>query len=104
MEKKQFQEALEELRKTSPKRKFKQSVEIIVNLRDLDLKRNDQQIDFFATLPHDKGKEVKVCALVGPELYNQAKETCDFAINTDTFNDYQEPKTIKKLADQYQFF
>jgi large subunit ribosomal protein L1 len=105
MDKKVILAALKQARETSPKRNFKQSFDFIINLRGLDLKKTEQQIEFFMTLKHAKAKKTKVCALVGAELLDEAKNTCDFFIVQDDFQKYgQDKKLTKKLAEQYDFF
>ncbi len=103
MNKEDFKQAIEDLKKTSQKRKFKQSVDLIINLKDLDLKKAENQIDLWIQLPEDKGKNVKICAIVGPELVSQAKENCDFVITKEDFPKYDK-KEIRKLAKTYDFF
>ncbi len=105
MEKAQIKKALEELRKNAVKRKFKQSVDFALSLKDIDLKKTDGHIDIFVTLPHQTGKQVKVCGLTGGELTPQAKKECNFTISNEEFKNYAgNKKAIKKLADQYDYF
>jgi len=47
MDKKKFLEALNKAKQDSKKRNFKQKVDLIVNLKDLDLKKPEQQVEFF---------------------------------------------------------
>jgi large subunit ribosomal protein L1 len=96
--------ALKEAKEKSPKRNFKQSVDYIVALKGLDLKKPDQQQDFFIQLHHPRSKKVKVCGLVGPELYEQAKEALDKAILVDDFASFKDKKSIKNLANEFDFF
>lgn len=103
MDKKLILEVLKKAKESSNKRKFKQSVDFIVGFKGLDLKKQDNQMDFFVTLHHPTGKKKKVCALVGPELLEQGKEVCDLAINVDDFGKYDK-KQIKKLSKGYDFF
>lgn len=103
MDKKLILEVLKKVKESSNKRNFKQSVDFIVGFRDLDLKKPDNQLDFFCSLHHGKGKKVKVCALVGPELSEQAKKICDLAINVEDFEKYDKKK-VKKLSKEYDFF
>lgn len=104
MDKKQFTEAVKAL-KTFPKRQFKQSFEFIMNLRDLDLKKPEEQVELWVQLPHDKGKATKIGALVGPELAEQAKATCDAVVTHDQFPKYAaDKKAIKKLAREMDYF
>ncbi len=105
MDKNQVKKALEALRKELKERKFKQSVDLIINLKDLDLKKTDTLFDLFLALPHATGKKVKVCAFAGAELTPQAKKECDFTINNEDFVKYQgDKKGIKKLSNQYDYF
>ena len=67
MDKKQILSAIKEL-KEKHKRNFKQSIDLIITLKDLNLKKPDEQVDFFAQLHYQKGKKITTCALVGPEL------------------------------------
>src|SRR3989338_5004403 len=104
MEKEELQSALQKARDISDKRNFKQSFDLVINLKGLDMKKQEHNVDAFITLPHARGKKTKVCALVGAELFEQAKSVCDFAILSDTFEKYKEKKEIKKLANSYDFF
>lgn len=104
MEKQQIVEALQVTRTNSPKRNFTQTVDLVINLKNLDMKKPDNNIDQFINLHFPKGGKVKVCALVGPELLDQAKKTCDAAIPVEEFTTYKDKKAVKKLANQYDFF
>lgn len=103
MDKKQFIEAIQAV-KAYPKRNFKQSYELILNLRGLDLKKPEQHVDLYLKLPHPKGKPTKIAALVGPELAEQAKEVCDGVVTQDEFTKYAKKQDIKKLAAEYDYF
>ncbi len=104
MDKKIFIEAIQAL-KALPKRKFKQTYDFIINLRHLDLKKPEEQVELWVKLPFDKGKPIKVGALVGPELADQAKANCDVVILHDNFPQYAaNKKEVKKLARQYDYF
>jgi len=104
MDKEQIQSALLKTKDISEKRKFRQSYDLIINLQGLDPKKQEHQIDAFVTLPHSRGKKVKVCALVGPELEEQAKGLCDLVIMSDNFEKYKDKKEQKKIANNFDFF
>jgi len=104
MEKQELQSALQKAKDFSEKRNFSQAFDLIINLKGLDIKKQEHQIDSFLTLPHSRGKKIKVCALVGSELIEQAKSVCDFAIISDNFEKYKDKKELKKLANGYDFF
>ena len=104
MDKEQIQSAIEKAKSISPKRKFNQSFDIIINLQGLDLKKPEHNVDTFITLPHSRGRKIKICALVGAELEEQAKQVCDSAILSDSFERNKEKKDIRKIANSFDFF
>jgi large subunit ribosomal protein L1 len=73
MDKTHAHKTLTEAVAAGPKRNFKQSVDLIINLKDLDFKKPENQVDFYVTLQHGNGKTVRTCAFVGPELKDEAK-------------------------------
>ncbi len=102
MNKEQVIKALNELKKISKKRNFIQTYDLIINMKGIEL--NKTPVDLFVTLHHTKGKKIKVCALVGPELLEEAKKVCDLVISVDDFPKYQNKKEAKKLASSYDYF
>ncbi|MBI3036877.1 50S ribosomal protein L1 [Candidatus Woesearchaeota archaeon] len=87
------------------RRGFVQSVDMVVPLTGLDLKKPDHQVDFFLDLPSSLGKKMKVCALIGPELQPEAKSACDGMVLQEDFPNYGKNKKLtKKLVRQYDFF
>ena len=105
MDKKTVLEALRKVREESKKRNFAQTVDLIVNLKDIDLKKTEDQVDFFAVTHHSTGKKKKICALIGPELLDEAKKVCDRAIMAEEFEAFaRDKKLAKKLASEYDFF
>jgi large subunit ribosomal protein L1 len=105
MNKETIQKALKELREKAKKRNFTQSIDLIFNLKGLNLKNAEQQMDFYLQLHYDKGKAAKVCALVGPELQPEASKVCDKTITQAEFDKFaKDKKLIKKLAEDYDFF
>jgi large subunit ribosomal protein L1 len=105
MQKENIKKALEELRKNSTKKKFNQSIDLVINLKELDLKKPENQVDVYTQLTHSKTKPVKTCAIIGPELMETAKENCDTIIIVDDFPEYQENKRkLIKLAKEHDFF
>jgi large subunit ribosomal protein L1 len=101
MNKEEVKKALEQL-KAQPKRKFSQSYDLIINLKNLVIKTTP--VDFFVTLHYPKGKEVKVAAFVGTQLQDQSEKFCDLTISETDFEKYSDKKELKKLADSYDYF
>jgi len=101
MEKTQVAKAIEQARKESPKREFKQSFDLVINFLDLDIKKPENQVDIFVPIT---GTKNKICALVAPELMAQAKANCDKVIPLEEFDKYTNKKDIKKLAVEFDYF
>lgn len=105
MDKESIIKALKNLRENSKKRKFKQTIDLIVNLKDINFKDTKNQVDIFVQLHYSKGKKSKVCALVGPELVDDAKKIVDKVIVQDEFEQFiKDKKLIKRLVGEYDFF
>jgi large subunit ribosomal protein L1 len=105
LHKEQFTKALQQLKEISPKRKFAQSIDLVINLKELDLKKPEEQVDLWIPLTHSRGKTVRIAALIGPELQEQAKAVCDTVIMHDDFKKYEGKKQdIKKLAKTHDLF
>ncbi|MBI2523314.1 50S ribosomal protein L1 [Candidatus Woesearchaeota archaeon] len=95
---------LKKVRDNSPKKNFKQSLDLIMNLKGLDLKKPEHQVNIFVTFQYGTGKNVSVCALVEPDLASKAKEACDETITIDQFERFKSKAEAKKLANKYDFF
>jgi len=88
-----IKEALEELRKEK-KRKFVQTVDLVVNLRNFDVRK--EALNTFVEVPHSKEKRI------GAFLKKRTKMVD--TITEEDFVKYKETKDIKKLANKYDSF
>ena len=89
-----LKEALEELRKEK-KRNFNQTIDLIINLKKYDFKKNS--LNLLVNLPH-KIKEKKICAFL--EIKNNNVET----ITQSEFKRYTDKKELKELVKKFDFF
>ena len=103
MERSKVLEVLKQVR--NRKRNVSQTVELVVSLKGLDLKKPEQQVDLFIALPNGLGRKVKVCAIVGQELSAEAKSVCDAVVLQDEFDRYaKDKKSVKRLASGHAYF
>jgi large subunit ribosomal protein L1 len=100
MDKTLIKKAISQLREQNS-RKFTQSVDMIVNLKNFNVKQ--QSVNTVIILPHTKGREVKVAAFAGQELVDEAKAHCGLVITQSQFEEY-DVKAMKKLAQEYDYF
>ncbi len=90
-----FLEAIKKLRKEKSKRNFDQTLDLIINLKNFDMRR--EAFSLFIEVPNKiKGK--KIAGFLEKE--SKAVET----ILKDNFPRYKEKKDIKKLIKNYDFF
>ncbi len=105
MDKNKVLEIIKKIKESSKKRNFVQTYDLIINLKNLDMKKPDNHVDFFLSLPYGVGKKVKVCAFIGPELKDEASKNCDKFILVDDFPKFaNDKKMIKKLAREFDYF
>ena len=89
----------------SKERNFKESVELAINLKDVDLSIPKNRIDEEVILPKGRGKTVKVAVIGGGELALKAKKVADLVIKPEELEDLAEDKKkAKKIANSYSFF
>ncbi len=93
MEEQTFEKALEELRKDK-KRKFLQTVDLIINLQEFDVRK--ESFNTFIKIPHPIDK--KICAFL------TKKSSIVDTITKEGFDKYKEKKEIKNLTKKYDFF
>ena len=89
-----LQEALAEIRKTE-KRNFDQTIDLIINLKGIDLKRD--QLNLVITIPH-KIKDKKVGAFL-----KERSKVID-TITEPEFVKYKDKKPMRNLVKKYDYF
>jgi large subunit ribosomal protein L1 len=98
--------ALGELRQNLIKRKFNQSIELVVKLREVDLKKPENRINEAITLPNPPEAPLKICVIASGDLGTRAKTAgADMLISrNDIENLGKDKKAARKLAQDYDFF
>jgi large subunit ribosomal protein L1 len=89
----EIKEALAELRKEK-KRKFVQTLDVIVNLKDFDVRK--EALNTFVTVPHSGEKKIAA-------FLTKKSNVVDTITELD-FDKYKETKDMKKLAKKYDYF
>jgi large subunit ribosomal protein L1 len=106
VEKQQILEAVKTALETAPERKFQESVDITINLRNIDLSQPKNRIDETIALPNGLGAPNKVAVLGKGEITTQAKEVgVDLIISPEEIERLGgEPREARKVANEYRFF
>lgn len=90
----------------SKERKFTQSVEVILTLKEVDPKKTDLNINEIVYLPHPTASKARVCFIGSGDLALRAKAAkADLVIEPSQLENYAgSKKDAKKLARSYEFF
>ncbi|MFN4336958.1 MAG: 50S ribosomal protein L1 [Candidatus Nitrosocaldus sp.] len=96
---------VKEARENASKRKFKQSVDLIIVLKDIDVKKGFS-INEVITLPNASNKKAKVCVIASGDLALRArKANADKVIEGNELNALANNKReAKRLSSMYDFF
>ena len=95
---------LKELKEKSTKRKFTQSVDIAVNMMQIDLKKPQNKFIEEIRLPKGRGRDIKV-AVIGDSLVVKSKGVADGLINEKSLSEIEgDKKAIRKMISSYDFF
>lgn len=98
-----IQKALDESKKLE--RKFKQKVDIVINLKNVDMNDAKNRIEDEIMLPHGKGEQAKIALFASGDLALKAKSLVDLVIKPEEIEDLaKDKKKFKKMADEYDFF
>ncbi len=89
----------------SKKRKFKQSVELVIVLRDVDIKSPEGRIRETIFLPYKPNKDIKICVVAEGDMAIKAKEAGAYRVITrDDLKVLSENrKAAKKLARECEW-
>ncbi len=100
-------ETVKQVRENSEKRKFSQSIELVINLKDIDMKKPEGKIQETIELPHSStSKKAKVCIIAGGELALKAKKAgAELVIGSVELEGLAtDKKRQKQLASKYDVF
>ncbi len=98
--------SIEEAIKNAKERKFVETVEIAINLRNVDMRKPENRIDAIVTLPHGLGKPRRVGVFAKGETALKAKEAgADVVLSPEDIDELAKDKRrAKKLANSIHFF
>jgi len=99
-------DAVKQAREQSKKKNFNQTIELIINLQDIDMKKPEAKIQETIELPHTPNKKVKVCVIATGELALKAKKAGAELVlsNAELESLATDKKRQKQLASTYDAF
>ena len=98
--------ALKEMRESRKKGNFNQSIELIINLRDVDMKKPEGRIQEKIELPRSLDKEVSVCVFANGDMALRARRGgADLVLESaeieGLMNDKKRQRQIAKSMDAF---
>jgi large subunit ribosomal protein L1 len=99
-------DAVRQALEKSPQRKFSESVDLAINLKNLDMNQPQNRIDEEIILPNGVGRPIKIAVFAKGETAQRAKGAgADYVFDPEEIAVLGEDKTrAKNLADEVNFF
>jgi large subunit ribosomal protein L1 len=89
----------------APTRNFRETVDLAVNLRDLDLNDPSNRVDESVVLPAGTGQETQIVVFATGETALRAEEVADDVLDPDELEELgDDDDAAKDLADETDFF
>ena len=97
--------AVQKALESAKKRNFKETVDLVINLKDIDLAIPKNRIQEDIILPYGRGRAVSVCVIGGGELAHKAKDVADLVIMPEELGTIaDDKKQAKKIANRTDYF
>ncbi len=98
--------AVKQALEKSPERKFSESIDLAINLKNLDMNQPQNRIDEEIILPNGLGRPIKIAVFSKGETAQRAKAAgADYVFDPEEISVLGEDKTrAKNLAEEVNFF
>ena len=103
MDKNKLSAAIKKALEDKGTKKFKQSVELIINMRGIDFAKSENRLNLDISLPNGKGgKELKSAVFAEGNMADDARRAgADLIITPDAIASWAAPAKVKDLANHY---
>ncbi|MFB6113818.1 MAG: 50S ribosomal protein L1 [Halodesulfurarchaeum sp.] len=100
-----IEEAVNRALEEAPERNFRETVDLAVNLRDLDLNDPSNRIDESVVLPAGTGQDTTIVVFAEGETAVRARDVATDVLDSDDLEDLGDDEdAAKDLADDTDFF
>jgi large subunit ribosomal protein L1 len=100
-----IEEAVSRALDEAPPRNFRETVDLAINLRDLDLNDPSNRVDESVVLPAGTGQETHIVVFATGETALRAEEVADDVLGPDELEELgDDSDAAKDLADDTDFF
>ena len=106
LDNKTISEAIKQAKTKAGERKFNQTIELILDIMEIDMKAPEGKIQEVVELPHDTGKPNRVCVIASGEFALKAKNSqADYVIERSDLEALNgKKKDLRKLGTTYDVF
>lgn len=105
MSEQDLEQAVSDAISEAPKRNFRESIDLAINLRDLDLNDPANRVDESVVLPAGTGQETRIIVFAEGETAVRARDVADEVFDEDELEDLGDDEDrAKDLADETEFF
>ena len=89
----------------APPRNFRETVDLAINLRDLDLDDPSNRVDRSIVLPRGTGRDTQIVVFAEGETAIRAEEVADRVLDSDDLSDLADDQNeARDLANETDFF
>jgi len=101
----EIEQAVSRALEDSPERNFRETVDLAINLRDLDLNDPSNRVDESIVLPSGTGQDTKIVVFAEGETALRAEDVADDVLSGDDLEDLgDDDDAAKDLAGDTDFF
>jgi large subunit ribosomal protein L1 len=106
LDKKTLLDAVKEAKAKSGQKKFKQTIELILDIKEIDMKAPEGKIRQIVELPHATAKPNKICVIASGELALKARKAeAELVLEKADLEALAgKKKELRKLASDYDMF
>ena len=100
-----IEDAVTQALEDAPPRNFRETVDLAINLRDLDLNDPSNRVDDEVVLPSGTGQDTQIIVIAEGETALRAEDVADDVLSGSDLQDLAgEENEAKDLADETDFF
>jgi large subunit ribosomal protein L1 len=100
-----IEEAVSRALEDAPPRNFRETVDLAINLRDLDLNDPNNRVDESIVLPSGTGQDTRIVVFATGETALRAEDVADDVLSPDELEELgDDTDAAKDLADDTDFF
>jgi len=99
-------QAVKEAKEKSGDRKFTQTIDLLMDIQEIDMKSPEGKIQEVVELPHVTGKPNRLCIVASGELAMKARKAeVDYVIERSNLDELSgKKKDLRKIANDYDVF